>query len=396
MINTLPLEQIDEVSLTALISGTASETRILEFKRDMIGGKDDEKKEFLKDISALANTMGGDVIIGMAEADGVASELTGFTANPDEEIRRLEAILHSCIEPRLHGVRMHPVGLSSGGHALVIRVPQSWNPPHRVNFKGWTKFFARGDRQVYEMDVDHLRGAFLGAADAERRLTDFRVERIAKVKSGQTQVDLSHGQFVLHLCPVQTGTGINLMGLSGREIDSLRPLQSIIFEGYSPGWNLDGLHVVSSLGEGAAWPSTAQVFRNGNVEMVFARMLFERSEDQPRSLAYVVISEMAERVPLAVRTLVARGVAGPFVLMVSVLGVKNSTMARETRRFPSVVSNRSHDDLLLPSIILDDLTFGAGWQAKLRPMLDAWWNAYGLPSCSDYFDAAGNWAPPRI
>ncbi|WP_431303042.1 AlbA family DNA-binding domain-containing protein [Sediminicoccus sp. BL-A-41-H5] len=131
-----PLDQIAESDLQALVSNGASETVSLEFKETTYGSADDDKREFLKDVTALANTSGGHVIIGMAAVDGVATSLQPITTpSADQEKQRLENMLLAAVEPRLVGLQMREVPVT-GGYVLVLRVPRSWNPPHRVTFKG--------------------------------------------------------------------------------------------------------------------------------------------------------------------------------------------------------------------------------------------------------------------
>jgi predicted HTH transcriptional regulator len=175
-INTISLEQITEQHLNTLIENRVPESRDLEFKRDQIGRDDAAKKEFLKDVSALANTAGGDLIIGMGEVDGVAASLHGIMAVPaDDEMRRLEAILQDGLEPRLIGTRIQAVLLTGGGYVLVIRIQASWNAPHRVIYQRSNRFYGRNAAGTYEFGVEQLRAAFLVAPETERRLTDFRV-----------------------------------------------------------------------------------------------------------------------------------------------------------------------------------------------------------------------------
>jgi hypothetical protein len=61
----------------------------------------DEKINFLSAVSSLANTAGGDLIIGMEAVDGLAQCVSGVEIfNLDAEKLRLEQLLASCIEPR--------------------------------------------------------------------------------------------------------------------------------------------------------------------------------------------------------------------------------------------------------------------------------------------------------
>jgi predicted HTH transcriptional regulator len=107
--------QITEEHLQSLIENQVPEGRDLEVQARTVGRDDASQKEFLKDMSALANAAGGDLVIGMAEADDVAASLHGNTASPaDDGVRMVEAILQDGLEPRLIGARLHAVQLSAG------------------------------------------------------------------------------------------------------------------------------------------------------------------------------------------------------------------------------------------------------------------------------------------
>src|ERR1700730_1129028 len=100
------LNEITEADLLRLIG--VSESRQLEFK-ETIGAADEDIKEFLKDISSMANAAGGDVIYGVAQGvDGngntVATSVDGLPGvNADDLVLRLENLIRDCIKPRLLG-----------------------------------------------------------------------------------------------------------------------------------------------------------------------------------------------------------------------------------------------------------------------------------------------------
>src|SRR4051812_41318824 len=95
-----PLSQVSERDIQALV-GQVSEGRTLDFKRDLPGGSDADKKEFLADVSSFANTNGGDLILGVDEKAGVASKIVGVSASDvDAETLRLEQIILSGLDPR--------------------------------------------------------------------------------------------------------------------------------------------------------------------------------------------------------------------------------------------------------------------------------------------------------
>jgi predicted HTH transcriptional regulator len=90
MIDSLKIENINETDIQNLIVNSISERMNLEFKRDVFGGSDEAKREILKDISALANSMGGDLVIGIEATDGIAKSIFPITGTPaDKEILRL-------------------------------------------------------------------------------------------------------------------------------------------------------------------------------------------------------------------------------------------------------------------------------------------------------------------
>ena len=118
----------------ALIANAVSEGRTIDYKRELPGNSDGEKKEFLADVSSFANTGGGDLVFGMDEVEGLATQLIGFqSANADLEIQRLESILASGLDPRIRHVTK-VISCQGGAKALVLRVERSWVGPHRVIF----------------------------------------------------------------------------------------------------------------------------------------------------------------------------------------------------------------------------------------------------------------------
>lgn len=142
-------DAISENDLQQLVVGQVPEGLRLEYKRAAYGTSDADKRELLKDVSALANASGGHLIIGIVEGDGVARELIGLDAAVvDSELLRMENLVHSGIEPRIAGMRMRQIALANGKQAIVLRIPRSWNSPHRVIAQGVNRF-TYGTRQEY-------------------------------------------------------------------------------------------------------------------------------------------------------------------------------------------------------------------------------------------------------
>ncbi|MHC5825146.1 MAG: AlbA family DNA-binding domain-containing protein, partial [Nostoc sp.] len=69
---------INKNDIDALIYNGVAETRTLEYKEKLSGNSDDDKKEFLADISSFANASGGDIIYGIQEQRSSDNKTTGI------------------------------------------------------------------------------------------------------------------------------------------------------------------------------------------------------------------------------------------------------------------------------------------------------------------------------
>jgi predicted HTH transcriptional regulator len=87
---------------------------------------------FVKEVSSLANTRGGHLLIGIDGEGGVASGFAALTGSAEQELRRLEALAHSGIAPPIAGLQAKAVSLAGGGFVVIFRVPKSRQAPHWV------------------------------------------------------------------------------------------------------------------------------------------------------------------------------------------------------------------------------------------------------------------------
>lgn len=171
------LNEIAEADIQELKEAGIEEGKTIEYKRECPGTRDDEKREFLADISSFANTEGGDIIYGVDEDKGVITDVLGVSSPDfDAEILRLENLIRDGISPRIStGFRVVP---SASRKLLVIRIEKSWIGPHRVIFRGHDKFYARTSAGKFPLDVTQLRSAFLQSATLSEQINGFRLDRI--------------------------------------------------------------------------------------------------------------------------------------------------------------------------------------------------------------------------
>ena len=110
----LRVDQIDASVLDRLRDDSVCEGRHLEFKEKLPGQLTEDKKEFLADVTAFANTGGGDLLYGVREKRDAGDKPTGeiqdipglADLNFDAERTRLENILLNGVEPRLPPINL--------------------------------------------------------------------------------------------------------------------------------------------------------------------------------------------------------------------------------------------------------------------------------------------------
>ena len=269
-------ESVNEQDLQELVEAQVPEGPRLDFKEEQYGKADADKRELLKDVSALANTQGGHLVIGVKEKRGIATELVGVSdIDPDAEILRIEQIIRSGLDPPISGIRTKAIGLATGKNVILVRVPGSFNPPHRVIAQRSNRFFVRHSAGVYEPGIEELRRLFTQTTSALQDARRFRDERLKLIGHGHAPRPLSgKGRFVLHIFPAAASSGS--MHLDVEDIfnqgDSFRPIGSM---GRTAGFNFDGF--INYRGDNRGY---TQIFRNGALEAVEEGIIESEGEER--------------------------------------------------------------------------------------------------------------------
>jgi hypothetical protein len=387
----LTLDQIDEGQLQRLIDGKTSERRDIEYKRDTYGNADKDYGEYLADISSFANTLGGDIIIGMDAKDGVPTGFSALQINPDAEKLRLENIALSGLQPRIYGLEVREYPITVGGFVLVVRIPRSYNQPHRIIRQGprHHRFYARLSNGKYEPDVDQLRLLFGRAPQLADRIRDFRFDRIAKITAKDAPVPLSDGHLLtLHVIPFSAfDTRLSLpLDPKDRLYDAFPPIPMPYTSDFRI--NVDGLLTLShSQGSARERRAYVQVFHAGIVEAVASSFLQTNG-------TLTVLRTDAAIVKYSHRyltTLLALGCAPPFAILVSLIGLKGVpySFALGNSVFEDEAGILDRDHLHFQEVLIEDVEPNPSEYAKrLRPLLDQIANAAGRATTPS-FDASG-------
>lgn len=382
---------ITKADIDLLLANSVPEGRTLDYKRTLPGGTDDEKREFLADVSSFANATGGDIVYGVDEDKGVPTATDGLPGiDPDAEILRLDNIIRTGIEPRVPAVQIKALDGFPAGPVMVLRVPKSWSSPHMVTIKNWSRFFSRTNAGKFQMDVTEIRSAFVLSEELPERVRRFRDDRLARIVADETPVPLRKGaKLALHLLPLASFTGSFKFDLSLIREGQLgfAPLSA---SGWNNRFNVDGLVTFAGASRGDSTSRAyCQVFRSGCIESVWADLVRKQGDyAYMPSVAYE--KHLIEAVQGYLGAMKKLEVQCPIVVVVSIVDAVGVGMDPEivTRWDEGAPIDR--DMLLLPDVLVEG--YEPDVSRLLRPIFDAVWNATGFERSPNY-DHDGNWRP---
>jgi hypothetical protein len=148
-----------EAKLQNFITSEIEESLTLEYKSaEALDRLETKKKEITKDVSAMANSAGGMLIYGISEFSDLEKRHLPERITPVD--RRsfprewVEQIIQA-IRPRIDGIVIHSVNLSSGENdtAYVIEIPQS-NTAHQASDH---RYYKRFNFQAVPMEDYEIR-----------------------------------------------------------------------------------------------------------------------------------------------------------------------------------------------------------------------------------------------
>jgi Putative DNA-binding domain len=394
VLHDVALSMIDKTKIDELVSNRASEGTLLEFKLQLPGNSDAEKREFLADVSAFANTVGGDICFGVAETEGSATGIAGVaTADADSAILRIESILRDGIQPRIPSIAFRVVPVEEDLGVLVMRVPRSLVAPHMITFGNLSRFFARNSRGKYQLDVHELRDAFARSRDVSMAVREWRAWRVAQIGAAQTPVTLRQGASVVVQCvPLSTSVSNTQIDLSA-VAPGLLPPKPLYSHAQEFRYNLDGIVVGHgvSIDQSHSTESYLQVFRSGALETVSTGLLDVSAGVRAIRTPFVE-GQIFETVSEYLQLFARLSVRPPISVLISFLGVKGFAVHPETarRQWSRLGSKIEVDQVLLPDVLLQELSDDP--MVALKPALDVLWQAAGWQSDMNYRDGK-TWNP---
>jgi hypothetical protein len=394
-------DEIIKGDIDFLVDNKIIESKTLEYKETLPDSKDEDKKEFLADISSFANASGGDLIYGIKEAvtdDGKKTggpekvvPLKGITAN--ETKLQIENFIRAGIQPRIsfHVKEIAGYGDDGNGFVILVRIPQSFASPHMVTFKNSSRFYCRNSAGKYQLDVQEIRSAFLATDSQADRIRRFLQDRLAKIMADETPIELAMPyRLVLHILPLNSFLNQKRFDFAAYPDLNFRPIAA---GSWNHRYNLDGVLTYSNNRETKLRDSYCQTFFDGTIEAVYADILRSNGGQKPQSSDAAFIASIAyekyviESVRSYFKGYKMLGVEAPVIISMVLLSCKGAYMHTG---FAMELDNKpiDRDVAILPEVQADSLDEEV--PTIMKPIFDAVWNACGHPRSYNYTES-GIW-----
>jgi len=405
---------IDQEIIQSLKTNEIPESRTLEYKKEISLEKREQKKEFLADVSSFANTLGGDLIIGIEEKNGIPIKIDGIPIdNIDSYKNRLDSIIRDSIIPNIPHYDIQEIQLQNGHYVIIIRIGESYIAPHQVILDGLLysrenggKFFKRHTGGKHPMDVFELKEAFIKSESLSNKVRAFIKDRVKNIKNAISGITDSSDDIhytlipkqleklpyiVLHIIPLSYFTDFNksIIDLK-RCYDSDGLFMPIYFSNstdnfiqFERKFNFEGLVKFHHYIKGYI-----QIFRNGSIETIENQNYFY-SEDMFFKISHFEHS-IIESLKYYLEEYREFDINPPFIIYLSLLGIKQYKIKQFNHHFSLYQGNHfsDRDNVILPEIIISD--YNISIEKELKNVFDVLWNAFSLPHSFNY-DEDGNW-----
>lgn len=364
-------EEIVKSDVEALIANGVAERRTLEFKRELPGNREKDRKEFLADVTSFANAQGGDILFGIDAPNGIATAIAGLSIeDSDKEVLRWEEVLLAGVEPRLPGVRLRWIACGEAGGVMLIRVPASSIAPHRVIFARSNRFFGRKSNGKYEMDTQELRDAFTASEALPTRLRALHLEAVDAALRGDLPICLGDDPTaIVSLIPTTIF----------REARDLDVTPEHALAPHKPSGHMEAIRMIegvllhTNLGEQGAVQSYAVTHRTGRTDLVWTigRLIDELKKTETKLVWPKRFEDgLLDAAISGTSWLNHYGIDGPWLVMATITGIKD---------YHLIVSNDYwsdpawRDHATLPPLVIERMN-----RAALLPLLRSFWLAFGL------------------
>lgn len=379
-IRKIPFNEISEEHIKKLVASGAYEDSNLELKQQPYGKSDSDKKELLKDITGFANGLGGDLIIGISENNGQASDIISIEpATAELELQRIENIIGSGVEPRIPNLRMKVLDIE-GKNIIIIRILKSPGAPHRVSFQNQNRFFIRRNQSVTEATVDELRLLFLREKTNTAALRDFSNNRMKAIDEFyHEKLPTKKDELAYFYYHITTDRMIENRGMFN--IEYLHENWSSFLPTWSHGGNFrinaDGLLLETERYNHFGY---TQVFRDGAIECASIDFfnIGSRGENLNDAGFLTIFTEKYLPTTLyrQINTLIKEESDGSIYLQCGIKGAKGRSMVFPTGHLSRLDSIMDRNLFITPEVVLFSFERN-DIQEAIQKLMNFIWNGFG-------------------
>jgi hypothetical protein len=379
-----PLDEVTEDDLQDLVDNSIQESKQLEYKEFLDSSNDDDHKtSLLAEVTSFANSRGGDLIIGIAEDDGVPESVGGIplSGSPDQIVETWGNILRRQTEPKLPTTvyDIATVQTNGGRHIVIVRVNRSWQRPHRVRTND--RFYGRHASGKFPMTVGEIREQMTAGRDRRDQLNEFRTDRISEFLTGDTPVPVEDGpKLLFHLVPYDAfSPGENIDLASGSVRHDSSPVQFLMRAptgGHGDRFMVDS--VTQYVGDRQNPHSFyVRTFRNGAIEG-FTNVGFSteevRGEEVPYLHAESVEQTLNRALPDYLEFLAEQDLTPPLYAVTTVLDAEEYTLLGDTHStYDPIPFDR--EVLQLPTEVIE--AYDVEPEETISSIMTSLWNAAG-------------------
>jgi hypothetical protein len=332
-----------------LLEGSVPESVELDYKRDYPLSGDKSRREFIKDVGAFANGVGGTLIYGIdarRDDNGQPTDLPGDIvgvafpgANSDQAKYAILSSATQSFAPKIRGVATH-VATIDGKRLLVVEVPRSLEAPHSALGDLSGRFYKRTSSSSEPMDVEDLRRMFLRRNAWDAEIEEFRQSRVQKFLHRQVDYEFPVNAFTLvHVLPVgRLDARLDVYQQSNPTLVSrFVPSDGTFLPGgQSHRGSLYGPMVLAHTRE--ATEEILTLFHNGGIEYATSRLHASRQiQGEPTDLYF--FDWLKKLVPTLLSWYVATAratlsVDPPYAVALTIAGAEQRTFIEDSRSFP--------------------------------------------------------------
>jgi hypothetical protein len=155
------LDEVTHAHIADLVTAAVPEAYDLEYKAELYGKSDKEKRDLAGDIAAMANTAGGLLVLGIAEDDQARAAAAPGVALSDEEVRRIHLIAAAQVAPSPTFDVLQIENPKQSGHGfMLIAVPRSPMGPHAVLVNEGLRFPRRSGTTTIYLSEPEVASAY--------------------------------------------------------------------------------------------------------------------------------------------------------------------------------------------------------------------------------------------